>query len=146
MISVVQTPGEGAGTLPSPKHGNITTRKLIQPRMMRSTAIRTSRRVRCGLWRASSSRLRQDVARPPATNDQNNNSHLALASVVIHRHLRSEKMKRNRPSDVTGRYRLSGAHQGIQGTLLVLTLDLRMHEMDHSVLEAPPLAVSKDEK
>ena len=54
-------------------------------------------------------------------------------------------MTRNRSSDVNGRYRLSGAHQGIQVTLLVLTLNLRMREMDHSVLEAPPLAVSKDE-
>ena len=44
---------------------------------------------------------------------------------------------RNRSSDVTGRYRLSGAHQGSQVTLLVLTLDLSMREMDRSVLEAP---------
>ncbi|CAL8366455.1 unnamed protein product [Boreogadus saida] len=42
-------------------------------------------------------------------------------------------MKRNRSSDVTS---------GSQVTLLVLTLDLRMSEMDHSVLEAPRLVFS----
>ncbi len=57
----------------------------------------------------------------------------------------SEKMKRNRCSDDTGRYSLPRVIQVSQVTLLVFILELRMREGEYSVLKAPPLAVSRDE-
>lgn len=54
-------------------------------------------------------------------------------------------MKRNRSSDVTGRYRLTGVTRGHRRLCWYKHSTCACARRIHSVHEAPPLAVSKDE-